>query len=168
MFFDEPMILHSVRDDGRHWLTSMDLPPLQILPAEGNQCRVAHSLALLLSAKLSDEEAQEELDLPCELALTRADLERVVTTDAGYDFQRAAGLLAFNSAGKDRSENSVIYFVGIDNARFKRPVVPGDQLRLEARITKNIRGIWKFETRALVGEQLACEADLMCTLRDLD
>ena len=81
---------------------------------------------------------------------------------------QAAGLLAFNSAGKDRSENSVIYFVGIDNARFKRPVVPGDQLRLEARITKNIRGIWKFETRALVGEQLACEADLMCTLRDLD
>ncbi len=77
MFFDEPMILHSVRDDGRHWLTSMDLPPLQILPAEGNQCRVAHSLALLLSAKLSDEEAQEELDLPCELALTCADLERV-------------------------------------------------------------------------------------------
>jgi uncharacterized protein YegJ (DUF2314 family) len=75
MFFDEPMILHSTTDDGRHWLTSMDLPPLQILPVEGNQCRVAHSLALLLSAKLSDEEAQEGLDLPCELTLTRKDLE---------------------------------------------------------------------------------------------
>ncbi|HEX8981029.1 MAG TPA: 3-hydroxyacyl-ACP dehydratase FabZ [Parasulfuritortus sp.] len=81
---------------------------------------------------------------------------------------QAAGLLAFRSSGKETTENSVIYFVGIDNARFKRPVVPGDQLRLEAKITKNIRGIWKFEARALVGDQLACEAELMCTLRDLD
>lgn len=81
---------------------------------------------------------------------------------------QAAGLLAFRSSGKETTENSVIYFVGIDNARFKRPVVPGDQLRLEARITKNMRGIWKFEARAMVGDQLACEAELMCTLRDLD
>ena len=81
---------------------------------------------------------------------------------------QAAGLLAFRSSGKETTENSVIYFVGIDNARFKRPVVPGDQLRLEAKITKNMRGIWKFEARAMVGDQLACEAELMCTLRDLD
>jgi len=80
---------------------------------------------------------------------------------------QAAGLLAFRSANKEVTADSVIYFVGIDNARFKRPVVPGDQLRLEARITKHIRGIWKFEARALVDGQLACEADLMCTLRDL-
>jgi 3-hydroxyacyl-[acyl-carrier-protein] dehydratase len=80
---------------------------------------------------------------------------------------QAAGLLAFRSANKEVNENSVIYFVGIDNARFKRPVVPGDQLRLEARITKSVRGIWKFEARALVDGQLACEAELMCTLRDL-
>lgn len=81
---------------------------------------------------------------------------------------QAAGLLAFRSADRPVTENSVIYFVGIDNARFKRPVLPGDQLRLEARITKNMRGIWKFEARALVDGQLACEADLMCTLRELD
>jgi 3-hydroxyacyl-[acyl-carrier-protein] dehydratase len=80
---------------------------------------------------------------------------------------QAAGLLAFRSANKEVTADSVIYFVGIDNARFKRPVVPGDQLRLEARITKHIRGIWKFEARALVDGQLACEAELMCTLRDL-
>lgn len=80
---------------------------------------------------------------------------------------QAAGLLAFKSSNRETSENSVIYFVGIDNARFKRPVVPGDQLRLEAKITKNIRGIWKFEARALVGDQLACEAELMCTIRDI-
>ena len=81
---------------------------------------------------------------------------------------QAAGLLAFKTSDKPVTENSVVYFVGIDNARFKRPVVPGDQLRLEARITKQMRGIWKFESRALVGEQVACEAELMCTLRDLD
>jgi 3-hydroxyacyl-[acyl-carrier-protein] dehydratase len=81
---------------------------------------------------------------------------------------QAAGLLAFKSSGKEAGPNTVIYFVGIDNARFKRPVVPGDQLRLEAEITKNMRGIWKFNARALVGDQLACEAELMCTLRDLD
>lgn len=81
---------------------------------------------------------------------------------------QAAGLLALYNAGKETTENTVIYFVGIDNARFKRPVVPGDQLRLEARIVKNMRGIWKFETRALVGDQIASEAELMCTVRDIE
>ncbi|MFZ5482644.1 MAG: 3-hydroxyacyl-ACP dehydratase FabZ [Pseudomonadota bacterium] len=81
---------------------------------------------------------------------------------------QAAGLLAFRSADKEVTEKSVIYFVGIDNARFKRPVVPGDQMRMEARITRNMRGIWKFEARATVEGQLVCEAELMCTLRDLD
>jgi 3-hydroxyacyl-[acyl-carrier-protein] dehydratase len=81
---------------------------------------------------------------------------------------QAAGLLAFKSTASNTNENTVIYFVGIDNARFKRPVVPGDQLRLEARILKNMRGIWKFQARALVDDQLACEAELMCTLRDIE
>lgn len=80
---------------------------------------------------------------------------------------QAAGLLAFKSSGKEAGADSVIYFVGIDNARFKRPVVPGDQLRLEARITRHTRGIWKFDAKALVEGQTACEAELMCTLRDL-
>jgi 3-hydroxyacyl-[acyl-carrier-protein] dehydratase len=81
---------------------------------------------------------------------------------------QAAGLLAFSSGDRPTTENTVIYFVGIDNARFKRPVVPGDQLRLEAKVLRNMRGIWKFEARALVDGQLACEAELMCTLRDLE
>lgn len=80
---------------------------------------------------------------------------------------QAAGLLAFKSSGKEAGADSVIYFVGIDHARFKRPVVPGDQLRLEARITRHTRGIWKFDAKALVDGQTACEAELMCTLRDL-
>lgn len=80
---------------------------------------------------------------------------------------QAAGLLAFKTSGKEAGPNTVIYFVGIDNARFKRPVVPGDQLQLTASITKNMRGIWKFNAQATVDGQLACEAELMCTLRDL-
>lgn len=80
---------------------------------------------------------------------------------------QAAGLLALESSGTLSGEDSVLYFVGIDKARFKRPVLPGDQLRLKARILRNTRGIWKFEARALVDGQTACEAELMCTLRDL-
>jgi len=80
---------------------------------------------------------------------------------------QAAGLLAFKSSNKEAGADTVIYFVGIDNARFKRPVVPGDQLRLKARITRHTRGIWKFDAKALVDGQTACEAELMCTLRDL-
>ena len=81
---------------------------------------------------------------------------------------QAAGILAFKSSGAEITESSVIYFVGIDNARFKRPVVPGDQLQLQASITKNMRGIWKFTAQALVDGQLACEAELMCTLRNVE
>jgi 3-hydroxyacyl-[acyl-carrier-protein] dehydratase len=80
---------------------------------------------------------------------------------------QAAGLLAFKTGDKPPGPNTVIYFVGIDNARFKRPVVPGDQLRLEAEVIKHMRGIWKFNARALVEGQLACEAELMCTVRDI-
>jgi 3-hydroxyacyl-[acyl-carrier-protein] dehydratase len=81
---------------------------------------------------------------------------------------QTAGLLAFKSDGRDVAENSVIYFVGIDAARFKRPVVPGDQVRMEARILRCTRGIWKFAAKATVDGQLACEAELMCTLKQLD
>jgi 3-hydroxyacyl-[acyl-carrier-protein] dehydratase len=81
---------------------------------------------------------------------------------------QTAGLLAFTSAGKNVTENSVIYFVGIDGARFKRPVVPGDQVRMEAKILRHTRGIWKFAAKATVDGQLACEAELMCTLKELD
>jgi 3-hydroxyacyl-[acyl-carrier-protein] dehydratase len=81
---------------------------------------------------------------------------------------QTAGLLAFKSAGKEVNDNSVIYFVGIDGARFKRPVVPGDRLHMEASILRHTRGIWKFAAKATVDGQLACEAELMCTLKQLD
>jgi 3-hydroxyacyl-[acyl-carrier-protein] dehydratase len=81
---------------------------------------------------------------------------------------QAAALLSFLTAEVKPDENTVVYFLGIDNARFKRPVVPGDQLKLEAEIVKVTRGIWKYKARALVDGQLAVEADMMCTIRNVD
>ncbi len=79
---------------------------------------------------------------------------------------QAAALLSFKSMGTKPDTNSVYYFVGIDNARFKRPVSPGDQLILKVAITMNRRGISKFKGTAEVDGQIAAEAELICTLRD--
>lgn len=80
---------------------------------------------------------------------------------------QAAGVLSFQTMGKLPDDSSVYYFVGIDGARFKRPVVPGDQLVLEIEILRQSRGIWKYQARALVEGQVAAEAELMCTLRSV-
>jgi len=81
---------------------------------------------------------------------------------------QTAAMLAFRTAGRKPDDKSVIYFVGIDNARFKRPVVPGDQLMLHAELTRSMRGIWKFSTLAKVGDAIVAEADLMCTVRGIE
>jgi 3-hydroxyacyl-[acyl-carrier-protein] dehydratase len=78
---------------------------------------------------------------------------------------QAAALLSFSSAGTKPDENTVYYFVGIDGARFKRPVSPGDQLILKVEIVRNMRGLWKFKAVAEVDGQVAAEAELMCTVR---
>lgn len=78
---------------------------------------------------------------------------------------QAAALLAFETMGSGADEDSVYYFVGIDGARFKRPVEPGDQLFLDVAMDRNKGGIYKFKARAMVGEELAVEAALMCTVR---
>ena len=75
---------------------------------------------------------------------------------------QTAALLTF---GKDAVDDSVYFFVGIDNARFKRPVTPGDQLILNASIERFKGGIWKFKTFATVNDVVVTEADLMCTIR---
>lgn len=79
---------------------------------------------------------------------------------------QTAALLSFLTVGQKPDENSIVYFVGIDNARFKRPVEPGDQLVMNVEITRTARGIWKYKARATVDGQLAVEADLMCTIRN--
>ncbi len=80
---------------------------------------------------------------------------------------QTAALLAFLTMGQKPDDNAVVYFVGIDGARFKRPVEPGDQLTMEVEILRQSRGIWKFQAKASVGEQLAVEAELMCTMRSI-
>jgi 3-hydroxyacyl-[acyl-carrier-protein] dehydratase len=81
---------------------------------------------------------------------------------------QTAALLSFMSLGVSSDDNSVYYFAGIDGARFKRPVEPGDQLTLEVAIDRMRAGIFKFKARALVGSELAAEASLMCTMRRID
>jgi 3-hydroxyacyl-[acyl-carrier-protein] dehydratase len=78
---------------------------------------------------------------------------------------QAAALLSFESLGEPPDENTVVYFLGIDNARFKRVVEPGDQLILEASIDRVKAGIYKYKSRASVNGETAVEADLMCTMR---
>ena len=78
---------------------------------------------------------------------------------------QACALLSFETEGIALDDESVFYFVGIDGARFKRPVEPGDQLVLTITIDRVRGGIWKFKGVASVGEEVACEAELMCTMR---
>lgn len=80
---------------------------------------------------------------------------------------QTAALLSFLTMGKKPGQNEVVYFAGIDGARFKRPVGPGDQLVMEVEISRVARGIWKYRAKATVDGQLAVEADLMCTMRSV-
>ena len=79
---------------------------------------------------------------------------------------QTAAILSFLTMGIEPDENSVVYFVGIDNARFKRPVGPGDQLKMDVEIVRVSRGIWKYKAVGSVDGQTAVEADLMCTIRN--
>ncbi len=81
---------------------------------------------------------------------------------------QTAALLSFHSMGQEPDENTVVYFVGIDGARFKRVVEPGDQLILEAWVERAKAGIYKYKARASVDGETAVEAELMCTMRRVD
>jgi 3-hydroxyacyl-[acyl-carrier-protein] dehydratase len=80
---------------------------------------------------------------------------------------QAAALLAFDTLGETPDDQTVYYFAGIDGARFKRPVEPGDQLILEVELDRMKSGIFKFKARAKVGDEIATEAELMCTMRKI-
>ncbi|WP_245709250.1 3-hydroxyacyl-ACP dehydratase FabZ [Allochromatium warmingii] len=81
---------------------------------------------------------------------------------------QATGLLAMASRPDLVGEKSLYYFVGIDKARFKRPVEPGDQLIMEVRLGPVRRGIWKFDGEARVDDKVVATAEIMCTARDYD
>ena len=79
---------------------------------------------------------------------------------------QATGLLGMESNPEGIDENTIYFFVGIDKARFKRPVEPGDQMHLEVEMKRNKRGIWMFSGTARVDGNIAATADIMCTARD--
>jgi 3-hydroxyacyl-[acyl-carrier-protein] dehydratase len=74
---------------------------------------------------------------------------------------QAAAVLAYKSTKSLPSDGSLYYFAGIDNARFRRIVEPGDQLRLEVKLERTIRNIWKLSGNAFVGDELACSAEFL-------
>ena len=80
---------------------------------------------------------------------------------------QVAALLSFKSMDSKPDEKSVYYFAGIDGARFKRPVSPGDQLIIKVSLTRSMRGVFKFKASAEVDGQLAAEAELMCTVKSV-
>jgi 3-hydroxyacyl-[acyl-carrier-protein] dehydratase len=80
---------------------------------------------------------------------------------------QATGILAFITLGELPDDGSLYYFVGIDNARFKQPVVPGDQLHLYVTVEREKRGVWKFKAEAKVDDKIVTSADLMCAKRDI-
>jgi 3-hydroxyacyl-[acyl-carrier-protein] dehydratase len=81
---------------------------------------------------------------------------------------QAAAILSFRTMGIKPDSKSVYYFAGIDRARFKKPVMPGDQLVLEVNIERTVRNVVKYAGKAYVGETLVAEAELLCTLRPIE
>lgn len=80
---------------------------------------------------------------------------------------QATGILSFITMGELPDDGSLYYFVGIDKARFKQPVIPGDQLHLYVTVEREKRGVWKFKAEAKVDDKVVTSADLMCAKRDI-
>ena len=81
---------------------------------------------------------------------------------------QAAGVMVFSAMDRPQMEHSLYYYVGIDKARFKKPVVPGDVLELEVIFERSLRGIGKFNCVARVDGQTVAEATILCTVRPVD
>lgn len=81
---------------------------------------------------------------------------------------QATGILSFKTSNTMPSDDSLYYFVGIDKARFKQPVEPGDQLMLHVKVLKSKGGIWKFDAVARVDGKVAASAELMCAERKIE
>ena len=81
---------------------------------------------------------------------------------------QAAAILSFKTMGAKPSDDSVYYFAGIDKARFKKPVSPGDQIILKVKIDRILRGIWKYSGEASVDGVVVAEAEFMCILKAIE
>ena len=80
---------------------------------------------------------------------------------------QAAAILSFKTMDAKPSEESVYYFAGIDKARFKKPVGPGDQIILNVKIDRVLKGIWKYSGTATVSDEVVAEASMMCILKKI-
>jgi 3-hydroxyacyl-[acyl-carrier-protein] dehydratase len=80
---------------------------------------------------------------------------------------QAAAILSFKTMDTKPSEESVYYFAGIDKARFKKPVSPGDQIILNVKIDRVLKGIWKYSGTAKVFDEVVAEASMMCILKEI-
>ncbi len=80
---------------------------------------------------------------------------------------QATGILAFKTVGTAPEDNSLYYLVGVDNARFKHPVEPGDQLLIEVKLLRTTRGVWKYSATTKVDDKLVASTDLMCAKREI-
>ncbi len=80
---------------------------------------------------------------------------------------QACAILSMKTMNVVPTENSVYYFVGVDKARFKRAVEPGDQMRVEVKVKRKMKGIWLFEGTASVDGEICCSAELMCTYKGI-
>ncbi|MDP1765776.1 MAG: 3-hydroxyacyl-ACP dehydratase FabZ [Methylotenera sp.] len=81
---------------------------------------------------------------------------------------QAAAILSFKTMGIKPSDDSVYYFAGIDSARFKKPVSPGDQIILNVKIERILKGIWKYSGLASVDGTVVAEAQMMCILKNIE
>jgi 3-hydroxyacyl-[acyl-carrier-protein] dehydratase len=81
---------------------------------------------------------------------------------------QAAAILSFKTMDTKPSDDSVYYFAGIDNARFKKPVSPGDQLIIHVKIDRVLKGIWKYVAVAKVNDEVVAEASMMCILKPIE
>ena len=81
---------------------------------------------------------------------------------------QAAAILSFKTMGAKPSDDSVYYFAGIDKARFKKPVSPGDQITLKVKIDRVLHGIWKYSGVASVDDFVVAEAEFMCILKAIE
>ena len=81
---------------------------------------------------------------------------------------QAAAILSFRTKDHKADDKSIYYFVGIDHARFKRPVLPGDALMIEAELKRTARNMWMFDCVARVDQAVVTEAEIMCTIRTME
>jgi 3-hydroxyacyl-[acyl-carrier-protein] dehydratase len=80
---------------------------------------------------------------------------------------QAAAILSFKTINDKPNDHSVYYFAGVDNARFKKPVIPGDQLHLNVSIDRKIKGFWKYKGAAQVQNETVAEAEITCILKEI-